>query len=188
MKTRSILIGVGIVVVAILAWAWSGYNGLIGAREGVDASWAQVQTTYQRRFDLVPNLVSTVRGAAAFEQQTFTAITQARSAWQGAQTREQQISAAQGLDGALARLLVTVENYPQLQATQAFRDLMTQLEGTENRISTARRDYNETVRGYNIRVKRFPTNVLAGTFGFEPAELFESAQGAETAPAVNFEQ
>lgn len=173
--------------VATGLWMWSGYNGLITARENVSTEWSQVETQYQRRADLVPNLVSTVQGAANFEQETFTAVTAARSQWQSATTREGRIEAAENLDSALARLLVTVEAYPQLQATQAFRDLMTQLEGTENRIATARRDYTQVVRDYNLRVKRFPGNVLAGFFGFDEEAFFESEEGSEVAPDVNFE-
>ncbi|MEK7563861.1 MAG: LemA family protein, partial [Patescibacteria group bacterium] len=168
-------------------WRWSGYNGLVTAQESVVSSWAQVETQYQRRVDLVPNLVNTVKGAADFEQETFTAITEARSRWQTAPTRNDQIAAAGQMESALSRLLVSVENYPQLQATQAFRDLMTQLEGTENRIGTARRDYNESVRAYNVRVKRFPGNLLASAFGFDAEEFFEAVEGAENAPTVDFE-
>lgn len=175
------------VLVLLLLWVGGGYNSLVTAREGVEGMWAQVETQYQRRFDLVPNLVSTVQGAAKFEQETFTAITEARSAWQGARNREEQISAAGAFDSALARLLVTVENYPNLQATQAFRDLMAQLEGTENRVATARRDYNESVRFYNVLVKRFPKNVLADFFGFDPQTFFESKDEAAEVPRVQFE-
>ncbi|MDA0376474.1 MAG: LemA family protein [bacterium] len=178
-----------ILVIAVLAggWLWSSYNGFISAREGVDASWAQVETTYQRRVDLIPNLVSTVKGAAEFEKGTFVEVTEARTRWMGASSRGDQISAATGMEGALSRLLLTFENYPDLKATAAFQDLMTQLEGTENRISTARRDFNETVRGYNILVKRFPAVLIAGAFGFGDEEFFEAQEGAEDAPGVNFE-
>lgn len=182
-KTLYVIAGI---VVLVLLWVWSGYNGLVTAKAGVEGGWAQVETQYQRRFDLVPNLVSTVKGAAAFEQDTFTAITEARSQWQGAAGRDAKITAASGLDSALSRLLVTVEAYPQLQATQAFRDLMTQLEGTENRIATARRDYNLAVQTYNVRIIRFPGNILAGMFGFEAEKMFSADEGADKAPAVNF--
>jgi len=182
-KKNFLLIAIAIIVVG---WLWTGYNGLVTAKEGVDASWAQVETQYQRRFDLIPNLASTVQGAADFEQETFTAVTAARTQWQSAANRGEQIAAAEGFDSALSRLLVTVENYPQLQATQAFRDLMTQLEGTENRISVARRDYNETVRGFNVIVKRFPKNLLAALFGFGPEEFFDAQEGSDQAPSVEF--
>ncbi len=183
--SKGLIAVLGIVVVLGL-WAWSGYNGLISAKAGVEGAWAQVETQYQRRFDLIPNLVNTVKGAADFEQETFTAVTAARSQWQSAGTRDEKVAAASGFDSALSRLLVTVEGYPQLQATQAFRDFMTQLEGTENRIATARRDYNTAVQSYNVLVLRFPRNILAGMFGFGPEKMFESTPGAENAPAVNF--
>lgn len=183
MKKMSFIIGL---LAIVLLWVWSGYNGLITAKEGVDASWAQVETQYQRRFDLIPNLVSTVEGASEFEQETFTDITKARTQWQEAGNTSAQIAAANDLDSALARLLVTVENYPNLKATQAYRDLLVQLEGTENRIAVARRDYNEIVRGYNVVVKRFPKNVLAGMFGFYPEDFFETTDGSENAPKVEF--
>lgn len=174
-------------VVAVLGfWLWNGYNGLITANESVRAAWSQVETQYQRRVDLIPNLVRTVQGAADFEQETFTQVTAARTQWQSAESRSEQIAAAQNVDSALGRLLVTVENYPQLQATQAFRDFMVQLEGTENRIATARRDFNEEVRSFNVRVKRFPTNLLAGMFGFEAEQFFEAADGSDVAPDVAF--
>ena len=189
MAKRSSILWIILGLIVLLGiWLGSSYNGFLTARAGVDNSWADVQTQYQRRFDLIPNLTSTVRGAADFEQETFTSVTQARSQWQSAGSREAQIAAAEEFDTALSRLLVTVEAYPQLQATQAFRDLMTQLEGTENRISTARRDYNGTVQTYNLKVSRFPGNLLAGMFGFGPETYFESAEGADEAPKVDFDQ
>lgn len=189
MELRRIPVGIWILllVVGFGLWTWAGFNALVVANESVDAAWAQVETQYQRRVDLIPNLVATVRGAADFEQDTFTAVTEARSAWQSAGSQEARIAAANQLEGALARLLVTVEAYPQLQATQAFRDLLTQLEGTENRIGTARRDYNEAVRAYNLRVRRFPGLLLARLFGYGPRTFFEAAEGSETAPSVTFE-
>ena len=188
MKLKPLYVVLGIAAVVVL-WIWTGYNGLVGGKERVDAKWAQVETQYQRRFDLVPNLVSTVKGAAKFEQETFTAITNARSQWQSAgaaKDRTGQIAAAQGFDSALSRLLVTVEAYPQLQATQAYRDLMAQLEGTENRISVARKDFNDEVQNFNIRVKRFPGILLAKIFGYAPQAFFKSDDGAAKAPGVNF--
>jgi LemA protein len=174
------------VAVVFLLWLWSGYNGLISSKANVEGQWAQVETQYQRRFDLIPNLTNTVKGAANFEQETFTAVTAARSQWQEATTRDQKVAAASGFDTALSRLLVTVEAYPQLQATQAFRDFMTQLEGTENRIAVARRDYNDAVQSYNVRVRSFPSNILAGMFGFGTEEMFKATEGASSAPSVQF--
>jgi LemA protein len=181
-----IIIGV---LVLLGIWGATSYNGFVTSKGAVENTWAQVETQYQRRVDLVPNLVSTVQGAANFEQETFTEVTAARSAWAAAQTagtREQQIVATQSFDSALSRLLVTVEAYPQLQATQAFRDLMTQLEGTENRIATARRDFNDAVVAYNVKTRVFPGLLLAGLFGFGPEKTFEAVEGSDTAPVVNF--
>jgi LemA protein len=179
------------VVVILSLWAVATYNGFVSGKANVDNAWAQVETQYQRRADLVPNLVSTVQGAASFEQETFTEVTAARSAWAQANSsgsREAQIAAAQNFDSALSRLLVTVEAYPQLQATQAFRDLMVQLEGTENRIATARRDFNDSVTTYNVQVSTVPGVLLARIFGFSPEKMFEAAEGAENAPVVNFQE
>lgn len=177
-----------VVLVVLVGWVWTGFNGFVAQQENVKNAWAQVETAYQRRIDLVPNLVNTVKGAANFEKSTLTAVTEARTQWMNAGTRQDKLAAAQGMEGALARLLVTVEAYPQLQATQAFRDLMTQLEGTENRISVARKDYNDAVRLYNVAIRRFPSNLLAGFFGFAQEKPFEAAPGADKAPAVNFGQ
>lgn len=177
----------GGIVLLLLLWIIAGYNGLVSARENVTTQWAQVEAQYQRRMDLIPNLVSTVKGAARFEQETLLGVTEARTKWMQGGSRRERIAAADQFESALARLLVTVEAYPQLQAVAAFRDLMAQLEGTENRIAVARRDYNEAVRTYNLRVKRFPGNFLATVFGYEVETFFEAQSGAETAPKVEFE-
>lgn len=189
--SRSSIWKYAIIAVVVLGglWVFSTYNSLVTQRENVDTAWRLVETQYQRRFDLIPNLVNTVKGAADFEQDTLTAITEARTQWLGAGTnRDAQVAAAEQADSALARLLVTVESYPTLTATQGYRDLMVQLEGTENRISTERRDYNLTVRDYNLQVKRFPGNILAGLFGFDEEPGFQSVEGSENAPSVNFDQ
>ncbi len=178
-------IATGLVIVFFL-YAWSGFNGLVTQRESVSTAWAQVQTQEQRRFDLVPNLMRTVQGSANFEQSTLVQVTQARTSWQNASGRAQQIAAAQNFESSLSRLLVTVESYPDIKSTQAFQDFMTQLEGTENRISVARQDYNTVVKDYNIAVKRFPNNVLASFFGFAPESFFESDDAAAQAPRVDF--
>ena len=178
-------------LVLIGLWLMSAYNGLVTAKGATGNAWAQVETQYQRRMDLIPNLVSTVKGAANFEQETFTQVTQARTNWAQAKTigdRTQQIEAAQTFDSALSRLLVTVEAYPQLQATQAFRDLMTQLEGTENRIAVARKDFNDAVFSYNVRVQKFPGMLAAKLFGFTTEKAFEAVEGSEVAPKVQFDQ
>jgi LemA protein len=162
----------------------------------VDTAWSQVQNVYQRRMDLIPNLVETVKGAANFEKSTFTEVTEARAkASQMVLTPEvlndpvrfRQFQQAQGeLSGAISRLLVTVENYPQLTASQNFRELQSQLEGAENRIAVERRRFNETVQAYNTAIRVFPASMLAGLFGFQPKAFFEAEPGAEKAPKVKF--
>ncbi len=185
--TKGLLV-VGGAVLFIVLLLWSGYNGLVSSQEFVKNKWADVQTQYQRRVDLVPNLVNTVKGAADFEQSTITQVVEARSAWAKAQSGSinDQVKAAAGFDSALSRLLVTVEAYPQLKATEAYRDLMTQLEGTENRVAVARRDYNEAVRQYNLKVRTVPSNITASIFGFGLTETFVADEGAEKAPKVDF--
>lgn len=174
------------------------YNGLVSSAEGVDSQWSQVENVYQRRADLVPNLVSTVQGAADFEQDTLQNLTEARASIGQVQVDagdlpddpaafEQFAEAQDGLSSALSRLLLVVENYPQLTATQNFRDLQAQLEGTENRIATERRRYNVVAQEYNTRRQRFPTNVAAGMFGFDRKAYFEASPGAETPPPVEFD-
>ncbi|GIV57562.1 MAG: LemA family protein [Bacteroidetes bacterium] len=175
----------------------SSYNSLVEAEERVEEAWANVETNYQRRADLIPNLVNVVKGAADFEQETLEAVTNARARATSITITaddladpdkvQQYLEAQQALGSALGRLLAVAENYPQLRATEAFRDLQAQLEGTENRINVARRDYNEAVRAYNVKVRRFPTNLIAGLFGFERRTPFEAQPGAEKAPTVNFD-
>ena len=172
-----------------------GYNGLVTQREAVRKELSQVDSQYQRRADLIPNLVSTVKGAADFEQDTLTQVIEARAkatqvtidSSQASPEDIQRYQEAQGeLSQALGRLLAVAENYPQLRATEAFRDLQVQLESTENRIAVARQDYNEVAKNYNTRIQRFPTNLLAGLFGFDISPYFEADQGANRAPEVNF--
>jgi LemA protein len=185
------------IVFVIGLFFWGTYNRLVGLQQGVDTQWAQVQTVYQRRADLIPNLVNTVAGAANFEKSTLTEVTNARASVGRVQldpskaptdaAQLQQFQAAQGqLSNALSRLLVVAENYPQLTATENFRGLQAQLEGTENRIAVERNKFNTVVQDYNIAVRRFPTNMIAGMFGFSPRPFFSAQQGAEKAPAVNF--
>jgi len=192
-------IGILLVVILLFFAGCAGcntYNTMVQAEETVEQAWADVETQYQRRADLIPNLVNTVRGAADFEQETLQAVTEARARATSINLtaddlddpeRVRAFMAAQNeLGGALGRLLAVAENYPQLRATEAFRDLQAQLEGTENRINTARRDYNQAVQRYNTQVRRFPTNIFAGLFGFERRTPFEAAEGAERAPEVQF--
>lgn len=186
MKNKILWIVLGIIIIIAL-WAFTGYNKLITLDESATNSWAQIDTQLQRRFDLVPNLVATVKGAAGQEQKVFGDLAAARTKYTGATNVNDQVSAANEYQGALSRLLVIVENYPQLQSIQSFRDLMVQLEGSENRIAVARKDYNDSVLKFNTAKKRFPTNILAGIFGFETKAYFDAVAGSETAPVVNFE-
>src|SRR6266480_5391121 len=192
-----LLVIVLFIVFVIGLFFWGTYNRLVGLQQGVDAQWAQVQTVYQRRADLIPNLVNTVAGAANFEKSTLTEVTNARASVGRVQLdpskaptdakQLQEFQAAQGqLSNALSRLLVVAENYPQLTATENFRGLQAQLEGTENRISVERNKFNTVVQQYNTAVRVFPTNMIAGMFGFAPRPFFEAQQGAEKAPTVNF--
>jgi LemA protein len=187
-----------ILLVLVLLGGCNSYNRLVGLSQGVDAKWAQVQTDYQRRADLVPNLVNTVSGAANFEKSTITQVVEARAAVgqvkvggnqapASAAELEQFDRAQSQLHSALSRLLVVVERYPDLKATANFRDLQAQLEGTENRIAVARRDFNLAVQQYNTAVKRFPPVLYAGLLGFPPKPYFQSAAGTEAAPKVEFD-
>lgn len=185
-------------VAAILVFLGVGkYNALVEQEQMVEQSWAQVENQYQRRADLIPNLVNTVKGATDFEQQTLTDVIEARSRATSIQVSANDLNdpqkiqqfqqAQQQLSGALSRLLVTVEKYPELKANQNFRDLQVQLEGTENRIATERQRFNEAVQNYNTMVKRFPNNIFAGLFGFDQKAYFEADEGAEEVPEVNFD-
>lgn len=180
------IIPVGIILVLVL-WGVSTYNKLISQNEVVTTAWAQVENQLQRRFDLIPNLVATVKGIAGQEQEVFGAIAEARTRYSGATTPDERAAAASQVESALGRLLVITENYPQLQSSQAFRDLMVQLEGTENRISTERMKYNDQVRILNTSIKRFPTVVFAGLFGIDERTYFEVSDVAKVNPTVNFE-
>lgn len=193
MKKSTIII----IVEALLAVVWgiSGYNGLVSMDEGVQTKWADVETQYQRRADLIPNLVNTVKGYAAHESETLQAVVEARAKATSVNIDPTNMSAEQianfqkaqdGVSSALGRLLVTVEKYPDLKANENFKELQAQLEGTENRISVARRDYNEAARKYNTTLRSFPKNILAGMFGFEKKAYFEAQEGSEQAPTVQF--
>ncbi len=192
-------IALGIIVLLVGFAGCAGcntYNSLVASEERVETAWANVETQYQRRSDLIPNLVSTVRGAADFEQETLQSVTEARAQATSVnldvgdlsdpQRLQQFQQAQQQLSGALGRLLAVSENYPELRATEAFRDLQAQLEGTENRITVARRDYNEAVRQYNTTVRQFPTVVVASLAGFDRRAAFEAEDGADEAPEVDF--
>ncbi len=173
------------VVVVLGGYAWTSYNGFVTLNTGVDTQWAQVQTVYQRRFDLIPNLVASVQGVMKQEQSVFNALADARTRYSGAVTIDDKAAAATQVEGALGRLLAIVENYPQLASSGNVRDLMTQLEGTENRISTERQRFNDAVGAMNAKVQQFPSNVIASVFGFKARQFFQAATGAEVAPKVN---
>jgi len=186
-----------VVFLVIMAFVWGSkvYNGMVTMQENVTSQWGNVETQYQRRADLIPNFVNTVKGAAEFEQSTLTQVIEARA--KATQVRIdpenmtpealQQFQQAQGeLSSALGRLMVVVEKYPELRATQNFRDLQVELEGTENRISVERRRFNEVAKTFNTYIRRFPQNFLAGMFGVESKPYFEAMEGAEKAPEVKF--
>ncbi len=182
-------------VAAVAMWLIGAYNGMVTAEEGVEAAWSQVENVYQRRMDLIPNLVSTVKGYASHEAETLEGVVNARSkATQVTVDPEnltpeelKKFNEAQGeLSGALGRLIAITEAYPDLKANQNFSELMAQLEGTENRIATERMKFNEVAKGYNTLIRRFPKSIIAGMFGFEKKGYFEAQAGAENAPKVEF--
>ncbi len=175
-----------LLIIIIVLPVKNTYNRLITLDEGVNNSWAQVENVLQRRYDLIPNLVETVKGYASHEREVLTEVTKARASVGGAQTPSEIMQANNQLSNALARLLVVVERYPDLKANQNFRDLQIELAGTENRIAVERRRYNDTVRTYNQKVRSFPTNFLAGMFGFEKRDYFEAPEAAQEAPKVDF--
>jgi LemA protein len=194
---------ISIIIVAVIAffavsliiWGTRVYNNMVTMNEGVTSQWGNVETAYQRRADLIPNFVNTVKGAANFEQSTLTQVIEARAnatkvtidPTKMTAENMQQFQQAQGeLSSALSRLMVVVEQYPELKATQNFRDLQVELEGTENRISVERRKFNDLAREFNTYIKRFPQNFLSGMFGFDAKPYFEAQEGAEKAPEVKF--
>ena len=186
---KTFLIVIGIVVLIILigfSYFKGTYNTLVTMDEGVKAAWAQVENQLQRRYDLIPNYVETVKGYAAHEKEVFVKVTEARSRVGGAKGIEEKIQANNQLSSALARLLVVVERYPDLKANTNFIRLQDELAGTENRIAVERRRFNEAVRVYNTKIRTFPTNILAGMFGFEKAAFFEVPKERQEAPKVKF--
>ena len=195
MKKVTITIIIVAIVAIIAFWAISGYNSLVSMDENVSNQWANVETQYQRRADLIPNLVNTVKGYAAHEKETLEGVIAARS--QATQIKVDptdltpeklaEYQKAQGqLATALGKLLAITENYPDLKANQNFLELQAQLEGTENRINVARKNFNDAAKTYNTTIRRFPKNILAGMFGFDKRAYFEAAEGAEQAPQVQF--
>jgi LemA protein len=181
-------------IVLPILWGFSAYNGLITLEENTEEKWSQVRTAYQRRYDLIPNLVETVKGSADFEKSTLESVVEARSKASSVQVSPEILNnpeqmkafekAQSNFSGALSRLMVVMEKYPDLKASQQYSDLMVQLEGTENRINVARQDFNTTVKEFNTKIRRFPGNILAMLFGFEKKSYFEGDAENETAPSV----
>jgi len=198
MKINKNWIIIGIIVlfvIIIISWSTGTYNGLVSREEGVNSQWSQVENVYQRRADLIPNLVNTVKGYANFEKSTLTAVIEARSKATAVNINPKNLDAASlqkfqsaqdGLSSALGRLMVVVERYPELKANQNFLELQAQLEGTENRITVERQKFNESAQDYNTYIRKFPKNIFAGMFGFQKKAYFEAQQGAEKAPQVQF--
>jgi LemA protein len=202
MKNKGMMIGCAIGAVVLLAvgmlviWGISSYNNMVSLDQAVIQSWAQVENQYQRRADLIPNLVNTVKGYADFEKEVLTKVTEARARVSQFNITPEVLNDPQAfakfqslqgeLSGALSRLLVTVENYPQLKANENFLQLQAQLEGTENRISVERKKFNEVVQSYNTTIKRFPASLMAGMFGFGEKQYFKAIQGADIPPKVEF--
>ena len=192
--------GVVLVILIIVGMFWGTYNSLVTKSQAIDAQWAQVETQYQRRFDLIPNLVNTVKGIFEQEQIVFVGIAEARSKigeataqldeatskYEGAATANEKDAAGVEAGGALGRLIAIWESYPELRSVETVTQLMDNLEGTENRISVERKRYNDLVRDYNTTIKRVPTNIIASMFNFEAREYFQSVSGAETVPKVEF--
>lgn len=194
---KSLVVIIVIAVVALLLFVWgnSRYNSMVTADEGVSTEWAKVESQYQRRTDLIPNLVSTVKGYAAHEEGTLTAVIEARAKATSitidpSNLTEESLQKFQGaqdqISSALSRLMMVREQYPDLKANQQFLELQAQLEGTENRIAVARDRFNEAAKGYNVQIRKFPSNILASLFGFDAKPYFKSQAGAETAPKVEF--
>lgn len=190
------LIAVAVIAVVLFLTLKNNYNNMVTMDESVTSAWAQVENQYQRRADLIPNLVNTVKGYADFEQETLTAVINARAQATSVTVDPSNLTpeavanyqqAQEGLTSALSRLLVTVERYPDLKANEQFQQLQVQLEGTENRIAVERRNFNQEVQAYNTSIRRFPQNIIAGLFGFDQKGYFEATAGAENVPEVNFE-
>lgn len=187
---------IGGILLLFVLWLISAYNKLVKEEEKTTQAWAQVENAYQRRADLIPNLVKTVKGAADFEKGTLESVIQARAEATSVKIDPTNLNEASieafekaqnGLSASLGRLLMVMENYPELKATENFKELQAQLEGTENRISVERKKFNECVQAYNLKVRRFPSNLIAGIFGFEKKGYFKATEGAEKAPEVDFE-
>lgn len=185
-KSTIAIIVVVVILIAIIAGLVSSYNGVVSLSEDVDNKFATIDTMLQRRADLIPNLVNTVKGYTNQEQSVIDSVTDARAKLAGANSVEEKANADQELISALNNLLVVVENYPDLKSSQNFINLSDELAGTENRIATARKDYNDAVKEYNTKIKRFPTNIVSGMFGYGEKEYFQASEGSEEVPTVDF--
>lgn len=185
-KSTIAIIVVIVILIAIIAGLVSSYNGVVSLSEEVDNKFATIDTMLQRRADLIPNLVNTVKGYTNQEQAVIDSVTDARAKLAGANSVEEKANADQELTSALNNLLVVVENYPELKSSQNFINLSDELAGTENRIATARKDYNDAVKEYNTKIKRFPTNIVSGMFGYGEKEYFQASEGSEEVPTVDF--
>lgn len=185
---NTIIIGLAVLALVIGMWLMSSYNSMVKGNLAVDTQWAQVEAQYQRRFDLIPNLVASVQGIFTQEKDIFTAIATARQGYAGARTVDEKAEAAGRVESALGRLLVITENYPQLNSNQTLRDLMVQLEGTENRVSVERTRFNDVVSAFNARIMTFPAKLTASLFGFEARQFFKADVEATKAPTIKFNQ
>jgi len=192
MKRTGLLVTVGILVV-LFFWGCNGYNGLVNADQDVKKVWSNVETNYQRRTDLYSSIIKTVEASANFEKSTLQAVVEARAKATSVTvdindpaTLEAYQKAQANLQGSFSRLIASFENYPDLKTTQAFRDFQAQIEGTENRINVARQDYNKSIEGYNLKVKRFPRNILANLFGFREKPFYKAEAGSEKNPDIQF--
>mgnify|MGYP002528377046 FL=1 len=185
-KSTIVIIVVVVILVAIIPGLVSNYNGVVSLSEEVDNKFATIDTMLQRRADLIPNLVNTVKGYTNQEQAVIDSVTDARAKLAGANSVGEKANADQELSTALSNLLVVVENYPDLKSSQNFINLSDELAGTENRIATARKDYNDAVKEYNTKIKRFPTNIVSGMFGYGEKEYFQASEGSEEVPTVDF--
>ena len=182
---KKTLIILGIIVLIIAGFIWTTYNKLITANEAIDNQWAQVETQYQRRFDLIPNLVESVKGIMSQEEKIFGDLAEARTNYSSANNSNQKAEAATQIEGTLSRLLVIMENYPELKSAENVQTLMAQLEGSENRVSVERKRYNDAVKNFNVLIKRFPSNLIANQLGYSSKTYFEAETGSENAPKVD---
>ncbi|OGN01222.1 MAG: LemA family protein [Candidatus Yanofskybacteria bacterium RIFCSPLOWO2_02_FULL_43_10] len=175
----------GVIAVLVL-YSWSLYNGLVKADENITGQWAQVETQYQRRFDLIPNLINSVKGIMNQEKQIFGDLADARTRYAGAENVDDKVKAANNMESSFGRLVVVMENYPQLRSSETVLTLMAQLEGAENRISVERSRFNDAIKSFNTTIKRFPVNIFVRFYGFNERPYFESQPGTEKVPGVNF--